>query len=459
MNYGKSKHIGETKMNDFIKTLLSLSVSGSVLFLLLWGFKPLYKNQFSRRWQYYIWLVAALRFVLPFTPNTTIIGSLFTACSPDTFAATNTVQTFYSSIQAAPAAAQTPFDLSFLLFIVWSAGVFAALIRKITMYQAFTHSIRAGSTEVSDLKTLNVLSDCMERLSVKKRVELYQSPLAASPFMIGCFHPSIILPVKELTEQEQTCIFTHELIHYRQKDLLYKWFIQLILCLHWFNPVVYMLEKEVNSACELSCDEILIMNLDKDARRAYGDVLIKFLKVRVTYNFFASVTLTADAKHFKERLGAIMHYKKQTTFMKTVSLLAAILLSAGAFALGAYTAPPASPVSSTGFVNYTVRQEDGIFYIYCDGACESDQPTGGISKNSIGFVLVRKDGYATLTGFRSIETLLADVEKQCDDMLLHGTITQEERDIVLETAAAYDSGIIRSIIYDKQGAIVGSFQI
>lgn len=220
-----------------------------------------------------------------------------------------------------------------------------------------------------------------------------------------------------------------------------------------------MLEKAVNSACELSCDEVLIMNLDKDARRAYGDVLIKFLKVHVTYNFFASVTLTADAKHFKERLGAIMHYKKQTTFMKTVSLLAAILLSAGAFALGAYTAPPASPVSSTGFVNYTVRQEDGIFYIYCDGACESDQPTGGISKNSIGFVLVRKDGYATLTGFRSIETLLADVEKQCDDMLLHGTITQEERDIVLETAAAYDSGIIRSIIYDKQGAIVGSFQI
>jgi len=72
---------------------------------------------------------------------------------------------------------------------------------------------------------------------------------------------------------------------------------------------------------------------------------------------------------------------------------------------------------------------------------------------------VRKDGYAALTGFRNVETLLADVENQCDDMLLHGTITQEERDVVLETAAAYGSDLIYSVIYDKQGAIVRSFQI
>ena len=64
-------------MDDFIKTLLSLSVSGTVLYLLLWVFKPFYKNRFSKRWQYYIWLIAALRFVLPFTPCTTLVGSLF----------------------------------------------------------------------------------------------------------------------------------------------------------------------------------------------------------------------------------------------------------------------------------------------------------------------------------------------------------------------------------------------
>ena len=63
-------------MSEFIKILLSLSVSGALLLLLILGLKPLYKNRFSKRWQYYIWIVVALRFLLPFTPDTTIVGSL-----------------------------------------------------------------------------------------------------------------------------------------------------------------------------------------------------------------------------------------------------------------------------------------------------------------------------------------------------------------------------------------------
>ncbi len=64
-------------MNEFMKLLLSLSVSGTLLLLLTLGLKPLYKNKFSKRWQYYIWIIAVLRFLLPFTPDTTIVGSLF----------------------------------------------------------------------------------------------------------------------------------------------------------------------------------------------------------------------------------------------------------------------------------------------------------------------------------------------------------------------------------------------
>ena len=78
-------------MNEFVKILLSLSVSGALLLLLILGLKPLYKNKFSKRWQYYIWIVVALRFLLPFTPDTTIIGSLFEKL--DTTAITNEIPT------------------------------------------------------------------------------------------------------------------------------------------------------------------------------------------------------------------------------------------------------------------------------------------------------------------------------------------------------------------------------
>ena len=78
-------------MNEFIKILLSLSVSGALLLLLILGLKPLYKNKFSKRWQYYIWIIVALRFLLPFTFDTTIVGSLFEKF--DTSTITNEIPT------------------------------------------------------------------------------------------------------------------------------------------------------------------------------------------------------------------------------------------------------------------------------------------------------------------------------------------------------------------------------
>lgn len=66
-------------MNHFLKILLSLSLSGTLLTLLLLLLKQLYKNRFSKCWQYYIWLAAALRFLLPFTPGHAPVSTLFQA--------------------------------------------------------------------------------------------------------------------------------------------------------------------------------------------------------------------------------------------------------------------------------------------------------------------------------------------------------------------------------------------
>ena len=190
-------------MNEFIKILLSLSVSGALLLLLILGLKPLYKNKFSKRWQYYIWIVVALRFLLPFTPDTTIIGSLFEKF--DTAAITNEIPTtpnvpvpadtgnskaepIQTNREITTAAMREPVDKYVCLFFIWSALALVLFVRKVTVYQGFIQYIKAGNKEVSD-------------------------------------------------------------------DMFYKWLIQIVVCVHWFNPFVYLLEKEVNKSCELSCDE------------------------------------------------------------------------------------------------------------------------------------------------------------------------------------------------------------
>ncbi len=441
-------------MNEFLKILLSLSVSGTLLLLLFLGLKPLYKNRFSRRWQYYIWIVVALRFLLPITFNTTIVGSLFekfdtvpagsplaeTAneipASPSIFVPADAGNSKAEPIQAnrdmTAAALLKPFNISACLFFIWSALALVLFVRKITVYQGFVHYIKTGNTEVSDIKILNLLSDCEEKLNIRTRVELSCNPLIASPIMIGFFRPGIILPVRELEDKELSYIFMHELTHYRQGDMFYKWLIQIVVCAHWFNPFVYLLEKEVNKSCELSCDEKVISVLDDQEKREYGDTLISFLKSdNPCKSSLASVTLTEGAKQLKERLGAIMKFRKKSKMMIAITAIFTVAFCVCFFVTGAYAASNGMKTWKNSEILNELT-EDGVYYIFCDGAEEDDKPLSSVSAGSIKLVLVRKDSYTSIGPFDNMGTLMEDVAKQCEYM---DTLTQEETELVMEAAA------------------------
>ena len=438
-------------MNEFVKILLSLSVSGALLLLLILGLKPLYKNKFSKRWQYYIWIVVALRFLLPFTPDTTIIGSLFEKF--DTTAITNEIPTnpnvpvpadtgnskaepIQPNREITTAAMREPVDKYVYLFFIWSALTLVLFVRKVTVYQGFIQYIKAGNKEVSDIKILNLLSDCEEKLKIKTRVELSCNPLIASPMLIGFFRPRIILPVGEWEDKELSYIFVHELIHYKQRDMFYKWLIQIVVCVHWFNPFVYLLEKEVNKSCELSCDEKVISILNEKAKREYGDTLISFLKSNNLYkSSLASVTLTEGAEQLKERLGAIMKFRKKSKAIIAITAIFTAAVCVCFFVTGAYAAPSAANDMKTwkdSEILNEILTEDGVYYIFCDGAGEDDKPLSSVSAGSIKFVLVRKDSYTSIGPFDNMETLMEDVAEQCEYM---NTLTQEEKKLVMEAVA------------------------
>ena len=438
-------------MNEFIKILLSLSVSGALLLLLILGLKPLYKNKFSKRWQYYIWIVVALRFLLPFTPDTTIIGSLFEKF--DTTAITNEIPTtpnvpvpadtgnskaepIQTNREITTAAMREPVDKYVCLFFIWSALALVLFVRKITVYQGFIQYIKAGNKEVSDIKILNLLSDCEEKLNIKTRVEISCNPLIASPMLIGFLRPRIILPAHEWEDKELSYIFVHELIHYRQRDMFYKWLIQIVVCAHWFNPFVYLLEKEVNKSCELSCDEKVISVLDDTARREYGDTLISFLKSNNLYkSSLASVTLTEGAEQLKERLGAIMKFREKSKVIIAITTIFTVAACVCFFVTGAYAAPSVAngmkPWVNSEILN-EILTEDGVYYIFCDGAGEDDKPLASVSAGNIMFVLVRKDSYTSVGPFDNMETLMEDVTEQCKYMK---NLTEEEKGLIIETAS------------------------
>lgn len=346
-------------MNEILKVVLSLSLSGALLILVLLLCKPLFRNRISKRWQYYIWLVIIARLLLPFTPETSPVGTLFhkvdrVIVQADTvpvprqniapILGDNTViknETVPKSRETDAAPIPERFFSAVIqnLWLAWLVMALILIIRKITIYQGFVKYIRAGRSEVSDTAILDRLALIGEQVGIKKPVELYTNGLISSPLLLGFFRPCIVLPSTDLSLIDLDYTLLHELTHYKRRDMFYKWLVQFAICLHWFNPLVYVMGREVGRTCELACDEAVIKALDPQGRRAYGDTLLNAIGAGGSYkNALASVTLNESKELLKERLDAIMKYKRTTKIVGIITVaLTTTLLCASSF-IGAYAA-------------------------------------------------------------------------------------------------------------------------
>lgn len=350
-------------MNEVFKTFLSLSISGSLLILILSALKHFLKDKVSRQWQYYIWLIVIARLLLPLAPQESLMGNAFLRINQ----VTGRFETLKQSPQEPPAPIhaenrpalgeaegngniQTEGELknglpllemvTLLKNNIWLVWLFIALIlliRKITVYQGFTRYVKAGQIPVSDIEMLDQAAIVGEQAGIKKPIELCVNPLISSPLLIGFFRLCIVLPSKKLPEKNFQYIVLHELTHYRRGDMLYKWLVQLTICLHWFNPLVYVMGREINKACEFSCDEAIIEKLDSANAREYGRTLLEAMAaVGVYKEALGAVTLNENKELLKERLGAIMNYKKKNKSSVITTALFTAVLSIGAMYTGAY---------------------------------------------------------------------------------------------------------------------------
>lgn len=358
-------------MNELFKVVLSLSLSGSLLILVLLLSRPLYRNRLSRWWQHAIWLLVIVRLLLPFGMAQSLVGTIFeqleAAASgeavPTAPAAPKAPQISASAekegqlsppnLPAAPvpsewlreAWAKAKGYAGQYLWAVWLGTAAILLIRRLTAYQSFAACLKAGRREVSDPEMLDRLAEAAAQAGVRRPMELWVNPMAASPMLMGFFHPCIVLPSEFLSPEDLRCTLLHELAHYRRGDLFCKWLMQLTLCLHWFNPLVWLAAREMDRACELACDEAVLGMLTPEERRGYGEMLLRAAEAGGCRKD-PSVALHSGAALLKERLGAIMTFKKSSKFAAVFALLLTAALTAGAAAAGAYSLPgPKQPAS------------------------------------------------------------------------------------------------------------------
>jgi len=378
-------------MNDLMMTVLSLSLAGSVIIAILFLCKPLYKKRLSKRWQYYIWLVVIVRLLVPISFEVNLVESLFNGIgqgnvfsfsgneqadggmvidggtigdtggetiiagttgnewqisSPTISDATSMppVQNVDPALQPPLPIPDAPYTQNNILsmitpyiWLIWIAVAAILFIRKITIYQGFVNYIKAGRVPLENMADLERFGKLVEQANIKRMVGIYTNSLASSPMLIGFFKPYIVLPTADISESDFRHTIMHELTHYKRGDMFYKWLVQFTMCLHWFNPFVYLMGREINNACEFSCDEAVIKTLDNDGIKEYGDTLLNALGFGGEYkNSLSSVTLSENKKILEERLDMIKNFKKKPWLTTSCAALLAVVLVAGAGVIGVY---------------------------------------------------------------------------------------------------------------------------
>jgi beta-lactamase regulating signal transducer with metallopeptidase domain len=354
-------------MSEIFRVALSLSLSGSVLIVMTWLICRLLKRQLSARWQYYIWLVVVLRLVIPFSfdfsSEAVPVEQKPAVSSPaEATLSVPEVDSLAPEVTKPPVVPQEPEETddgsSFatviealspvleFLWIPWLLVALILLIRKITLYQSFVKYVRAGKSEVSDPAILNHFADICEQMKIRRPIELYTNSLVSSPLLMGIRKPYVILPAMPAGGTEFRYICLHELTHYKCGDIFYKWMMQIVLCLHWFNPLVHLMVRETTRLCELSCDSALIQKLSAQERILYGDTLLDSLKNPGEYREgIAALTLSENASRLSERLSEIKRSPKKRKWVAVLSVVLAAVLFCGGFSLGVYTAERKSLIS------------------------------------------------------------------------------------------------------------------
>lgn len=135
---------------------------------------------------------------------------------------------------------------------IWSGGILVILIYQFSRFKSIYQITQKKMYATAEQKAL--LQDICTRLKIRKKIRLYQGYRVRSPFIMGIIHTSIYLPKHDFCQDELEMILYHELMHYKQKDILWRPVFALIRLLYWFNPVFGYLWKEIELWSEASCD-------------------------------------------------------------------------------------------------------------------------------------------------------------------------------------------------------------
>jgi len=402
-------------MNKLLELLVSLSIAGSTVLACILLLQLLSPGIFPTKWRYAIGKMALGFYLMPIPLVMQWLLPLFIPRQTTTVLISglpSKVQQTQSDLaMAAAPGLNLSADAALVLLSIWGAGAFVFAIWQAYCYRRFikklqqTHSPVPENSEAAKQLTL-----MKEALGLQSNVQLAHSSALRSPVLVGFWKPVIYLPMENLAHVDMGMVIRHELIHLKRKDLWVKAFMLGASALHWFNPLVHILRKDIHTWSELACDEEVVKGMSYAERKRYGETILNVVAGSRNLPVQFCASLSSDGKQLKRRLTIMLNVKKMKKH--TIIMTAAAVIAVGAIgtSTGAWAAQ-ITPKVSTG-THQTVEgagdtiQYNGVQFVKYSALTPDEQKF--VTENGL-------EGLYALEGYESLlpyDELTSDEQSQ-----------------------------------------------
>ncbi|MEA4925463.1 MAG: M56 family metallopeptidase [Syntrophomonadaceae bacterium] len=299
---------------------MSITASYVILFVLI---VRLFLKKAPRIFSYSLWSVVLFRLICPFTFSSAfsflqvaggssgkieyIPSNLEMMAQPQI----NTgIQGFDSAVNASlpaasPAASVNPLQIIlFILAVIWAAGVILGLLYSVIAYFRLKYRVRTA-------------------MLVKDNI--WESEMISSPFVLGIMKPKIYLPTG-LDETHRIHILKHEETHIRRRDYLIKPIAFLTLCVHWFNPLVWISFVLMTRDMEMSCDERVLKELGKGIKKDYS---MSLLSLAANEHMINAGPLAFGESNITSRIKNVLNYRQPVFWIVMAATVAVVCAGVG----------------------------------------------------------------------------------------------------------------------------------
>lgn len=321
--------------------LCNIIISGILgLFLIT---RRLLQNSLSGRTQYHLWFLLLGLLAVPFLPLRLIglpqfFSSLFRliisanvnvktvmeqATNTNLTETVNRFHDFTISVNN-----KTPPMIAYLFAILWFCGMLVMILFTLRS------SLHLGILKKSALPLQNaeirrLYQHCLLETNIHRNIPIYSTAFLKSPVIAGLIKPCIFLPIhliSDYRETEMRYMLLHELQHYKHRDALVGYLMNLIGIVYWFNPLVWYALTEMRNDREIACDTSVLKMLEKEDYVNYGNTLLNLAQKITLFPFPFTAGLSGNMRQMRRRIINIASYEKPT-FQKRLKGMAAFALT------------------------------------------------------------------------------------------------------------------------------------